>query len=151
MKKLMMLTIGAMFLVAGCEENKTAEKAPEAAPAATAQEAAAAPAMAPAPLSKKVEMKSVDWAKAKEMKAAGALYVDVRNPSELNEGYAPEAINIPLGVELKNRINELPKDKDLLIYCRSGRRSEAATKFLMDNGYERVYNVLGGFLAYPKD
>jgi rhodanese-related sulfurtransferase len=47
-------------------------------------------------------------------------------------------------------MGELAKDKDLLIYCRSGRRSDAATRILMEQGYDRVYNVLGGYLAYPK-
>jgi rhodanese-related sulfurtransferase len=83
------------------------------------------------------------------MNAAGAVFVDVRNPPELNEGYAPNAVNIPLP-ELKQRMGELAKDKDLLIYCRSGRRSDAATRILMEQGYDRVYNVLGGYLAYPK-
>ena len=94
-------------------------------------------------------VQSVDWDKAIEMNAAGAVYVDVRNPPELNEGFAPHAVNIPLG-ELKQRFGELSKDQDLLIYCRSGRRSGAATKFLMDQGYTRVYNIVGGYLAYPK-
>lgn len=84
-----------------------------------------------------------------EMNASGAMYLDVRNPDELNDGYAPHAVNIPLS-ELKYRLAEVPKDKDVLVYCRSGRRSEAATLILMRNGYDRAYNVLGGFLAYPK-
>ena len=83
------------------------------------------------------------------MYEAGAVYVDVRNPPELQDGFAPFAINIPLN-ELKRRMNELPKDKDLLVYCRSGRRSELATNALMKAGFDRAYNVLGGFLAYPK-
>ena len=94
-------------------------------------------------------MQSIDWEKALEMNKNGAIFVDVRNPPELNEGYAPNAVNVPLG-ELKDRLGELPKDKDLLIYCRSGRRSEAATRFLMNQGYDRGYNVLGGYLAFPQ-
>ena len=135
MKKLMLIAVSALFMMAGCEENKS-EKAADvktAAPAVAEQNA----------------IKSIDWNKALEMNAAGAVFVDVRNPPELNEGYAPNAVNIPLP-ELKQRVGELPKDKDLLIYCRSGRRSEAATRILMEQGYDRVYNVLGGYLAFPK-
>ena len=123
-------------------------------PEKTADVKTAAPVVnqtAPAaqPAAEQNVVKSVDWDKALEMNAAGAVFVDVRNPPELNEGYAPNAVNIPLP-ELKQRMGELAKDKDLLIYCRSGRRSDAATRILMEQGYDRVYNVLGGYLAYPK-
>ena len=145
MKKLMLIAASALFMITGCDENK-AEK--------TADVKTAAPVVnqtAPAaqPAAEQNVVKSVDWNKALEMNAAGAVFVDVRNPPELNEGYAPNAVNIPLP-ELKQRMGELAKDKDLLIYCRSGRRSDAATRILMEQGYDRVYNVLGGYLAYPK-
>ncbi|MCL4102378.1 Rhodanese-related sulfurtransferase [Fibrobacter sp. UWH9] len=146
MNKLMMFAFAGMFLMAGCNEQKAAEKAPEAAPVA---QPAPAPAQPAAPRNIVDEVKNIDWNKAMEMNASGAMYLDVRNPDELNDGYAPHAVNIPLS-ELKYRLAEVPKDKDVLVYCRSGRRSEAATLILMRNGYDRAYNVLGGFLAYPK-
>ncbi len=148
MKKLMILAVASMFIFAGCEEKKAEEVKVEAKP--VAEQPAAKPAPAPSDAAVRAGIQSVDWAKAIEMNANGGIYVDVRNAAELNEGYAPYAVNIPLG-ELRNRFGELPKDKDLLIYCRSGRRSEAASKFLMDQGYTRVYNVLGGFNAFPKN
>lgn len=146
MKKLMLIAVSALFMMAGCEENKS-EKAADvktAAPAVVNQTVSATQQVA-----EQNAIKSIDWNKALEMNAAGAVFVDVRNLPELNEGYAPNAVNIPLP-ELKLRVGELPKDKDLLIYCRSGRRSEAATRILMEQGYDRVYNVLGGYLAFPK-
>lgn len=146
MKRLMLIAVSALFMMAGCEENKS-EKAADvktAAPAVVNQTVSATQQVA-----EQNAIKSIDWNKALEMNAAGAVFVDVRNPPELNEGYAPNAVNIPLP-ELKHRVGELPKDKDLLIYCRSGRRSEAATRILMEQGYDRVYNVLGGYLAFPK-
>jgi rhodanese-related sulfurtransferase len=147
MKKLALFAVATMFMVAGCEEKKPEAVAEQ--PKPVAEQPAAKPAPAPSEIAIKAGLKSVDWEKAIEMNAAGAIYVDVRNPPELSDGFAPNAVNVPLG-ELRQRFGELPKDKDLLIYCRSGRRSEAATKFLMDQGYDRVYNVTGGFLAYPK-
>lgn len=96
-----------------------------------------------------VEVPSIDWAKALDMNKAGAQFLDVRNPDELREGYAPRTLRIPLP-ELRNRMGELPKDQDLLVYCRSGRRSEVAVKLLMNSGFTRVYNVQGGYLAYPQ-
>lgn len=148
MKKLMMIAVASMFIFAGCEEKKDAT-VEQAKPAPAAEQPFAKKAPAPSEVAVRAGVQSVDWDKAIEMNANGAIYVDVRNAPELNEGFAPHALNIPLS-ELKQRIGELPKDKDLLIYCRSGRRSEAASKYLMDQGYTRVYNVIGGFLAYPK-
>ena len=145
MKKLMLVAVASMMIFAACEGKKEEQAQVQPAPAAEQTAAKAAPAQE----SPQSTMQSIDWEKALEMNKNGAIFVDVRNPPELNEGYAPNAVNVPLG-ELKDRLGELPKDKDLLIYCRSGRRSEAATRFLMNQGYDRVYNVLGGYLAFPQ-
>lgn len=93
----MMFAFAGMFLMAGCNEQKAAEKAPEAAPVA---QPAPAPAQPAAPRNIVDEVKNIDWNKAMEMNASGAMYLDVRNPDELNDGYAPHAVNIPLS-ELK--------------------------------------------------
>jgi rhodanese-related sulfurtransferase len=145
MKKLMLLAVASLLVFAACEGKKEEQAQVQAQPAPVAEQAVAKQA----PAEERPAMQSIDWDKALEMNKNGAIFVDVRNPPELNEGYAPEAKNIPLG-ELKNRLAELPKDKDLLIYCRSGRRSEAATNYLLGQGYTRVYNVLGGYLAFPQ-
>ena len=84
------------------------------------------------------------------MQNAGAVLIDVRTPGEVAEGTAPGSINIPLQ-EAEQRLAEFPKDKDLLIFCRSGKRSMAVSNFLIQNGYERVFNVVGGFMAFPKN
>lgn len=145
MKKLMLLAVASLLVFAACEGKKDEQAQVQAQPAPVAEQAVAKQA----PAEERPAMQSIDWDKALEMNKNGAIFVDVRNPPELNEGYAPNAVNVPLG-ELKDRLGELPKDKDLLIYCRSGRRSEAATRFLMNQGYDRVYNVLGGYLAFPQ-
>ena len=145
MKKLMLLAVASLLVFAACEGKKDEQTQVQAQPAPVAEQAVAKQA----PAEERPAMQSIDWDKALEMNKNGAIFVDVRNPPELNEGYAPEAKNVPLG-ELKDRLAELPKDKDLLIYCRSGRRSEAATNYLLSQGYTRVYNVLGGYLAFPQ-
>lgn len=149
MKRLMMIAVASLLMFAGCEGKKEEQAQVQAQPAPAAEQPAAKKAATPSEVAVRAGVQSIDWDKAIEMNANGGIYVDVRNPPELKEGFAPYAVNIPLG-ELKQRFGELPKDKDLLVYCRSGRRSEAAVKFLMDQGYTRAYNVLGGFLAYPK-
>ena len=160
MKKLIGLAFCTAFLVAGCNETPKQEaatvekKAPATvaavAPATPAQSVEAAPAAeAAAAEAPKATITDIDWNKALEMSKAGAVLIDVRTPAEVAEGMAPGAINIPLQ-EIEQRLAEFPKDKDLLIYCRSGKRSMAASNFLIENGYDKVFNVVGGFLAFPK-
>ena len=151
MKKLIGLVICSAFMLCACNEAKAEKKveAPaKAAPAAPAQAKAAEPA--PAPEAPKAQITNIDWAKALEMQKAGGVLIDVRTPGEVAEGTAPGSINIPLQ-EAEQRLGEFPKDKDLLIFCRSGKRSMAVSNFLIQNGYERVFNVVGGFMAFPKN
>ncbi len=155
MKKMVGLAFCTAFLVAGCNETPKQETATveKKAPAAVAAVAPATPAQsveaAPAAEAPKATITDIDWNKALEMSKAGAMLIDVRTPAEVAEGMAPGAINIPLQ-EIEQRLSEFPKDKDLLIYCRSGKRSMAASNFLIENGYDKVFNVVGGFLAFPK-
>ena len=78
----------------------------------------------------------------------GALVVDVRTPGEWGEGHADESLLLPLN-ELPSRFGELPKDRALLMVCRSGGRSEQAALFLKAMGYERVFN-LGPWQRNPR-
>jgi rhodanese-related sulfurtransferase len=57
----------------------------------------------------------------------------------------PEAVNIPLP-ELKSRLGELPKDKEINVFCRSAQRSYYATRILLQNGF-KAKNVSGGMLS----
>lgn len=73
--------------------------------------------------------------------------VDVREPNEFQEGYITGAVNIPLG-QLSSNVDKISKDKPVVVYCRSGRRSVSAAKFLLEQGYEQVYNLKGGILDW---
>ena len=79
----------------------------------------------------------------------GALMVDVRRTDEVeNVTYdVANYLHIPLS-ELENRINEIPKNQEIVMVCRSGARSLRATYFLMNAGYENVYNMDGGILKW---
>jgi rhodanese-related sulfurtransferase len=75
--------------------------------------------------------------------------VDVREYHEADIADLPEhgQARIPTG-EFQERYQELDRAADLVIYCRSGRRSEWAAKILLQNGYERVANLKGGVLGW---
>ena len=79
----------------------------------------------------------------------GVLIIDVRNKFEVeNVNFdVPNYMNIPLN-ELEDRINEIPKDKEIVMVCRSGERSLKTTYFLMNAGYENVSNMDGGILKW---
>lgn len=84
---------------------------------------------------------SVDQAAARQ--SAGALMLDVRQPDEWNEAHIEGATLIPLG-ELQNRLSEVPKDREIVVYCRSGNRSQTGAEILAKAGYSGVTSMAGG-------
>jgi rhodanese-related sulfurtransferase len=76
------------------------------------------------------------------------LVVDVRQPEEFRTGHIIGAKLIPLG-ELGRRLNELPKDKEIVCVCASGSRSRSATKMLLGAGYNAI-NMNGGMLMWTR-
>ena len=77
----------------------------------------------------------------------GALIVDVREPNEFAQARVEGAVLLPLGY-LNTRFSELPRDRQLLMLCRTGSRSANATRFLNQQGYENAFNVSGGIVAW---
>jgi phage shock protein E len=69
-----------------------------------------------------------------------ATLLDVRTVQEFNEGHVPGAVNIPIQ-KLKERMNELPKDKPVVVYCRTGNRSATAKRLLDAAGFVRVIDL----------
>lgn len=72
--------------------------------------------------------------------------VDVREPDEWEEGHIEGATHIPLG-ELAQRLGELPRDRELIMVCRSGSRSGLACEYMESLGYD-VVNMTGGMTAW---
>jgi rhodanese-related sulfurtransferase len=91
----------------------------------------------------------VDVHEALRRQAAGALLVDVREPDEWAAGHANGAHHIPLG-ELAARQHELPRDREILLICRSGRRSSQAVGLLLQAGHPSPTNVAGGMQAWAR-
>jgi len=89
------------------------------------------------------DMPVADW---QELSRTDALVLDVREPEEFAAGHIPNAVNLPLS-QLRSRIGELPRERDLWLCCVVGQRAYYATRFLTQRGY-RVRNLSGGYTTY---
>lgn len=78
------------------------------------------------------------------------LVIDVREAAEYAFNHIPNAISIPLG-ELEERINELNKQDQIMVVCRTGNRSDLAAQKLVDKGFTRVINVVPGMSQWTGD
>ncbi len=77
-----------------------------------------------------------------------AYLLDVRDLDEFEEGHIEGAVNLPLN-DLRSRLAELPRDREIIVYCRVGLRGYYATRILLQHGF-RVKNLSGGFLSYEQ-
>lgn len=85
----------------------------------------------------------IDVNQAAQRRQAGAFMLDVRQPEEWQAIHIPDATLIPLG-ELQQRLNELPKDQEIVVYCRSGNRSLTGAQILQQAGFSNVTSMAGG-------
>jgi rhodanese-related sulfurtransferase len=90
---------------------------------------------------------AIDIHEAKKRVDNGALLVDVREQHEFDDVRIPGSILMPLST-FQQHFEELPKDKEIVMQCRSGARSGQTTEFLLNNGYTDVVNMAGGILAW---
>ena len=75
----------------------------------------------------------------------GEFLLDVRNPPELAAEKVEGVVNIPLP-ELRARLGELPRDREILVICRSAQRAYYATRILLQNGF-KARNLSGGMMS----
>ncbi len=73
--------------------------------------------------------------------------IDIRQPAELNSGIIPGAEALPMHI-IPLRINEFERDEKLVMVCRSGARSAQACMFMQQQGYDNVFNLRGGMIAW---
>jgi len=85
----------------------------------------------------------ISVSEAASMRDAGAFVLDVREPEEWNESHIPGATLIPLG-QLASRVNEVPKDQEIVVMCRSGNRSQEGRDILLQAGFTNVTSMAGG-------
>jgi len=125
-----LLVLAATLVVAGC--GGSAVPAPVA--AATGRQPAALPTEVPP-------------AEAARLRDAGAFVLDVREPAEWAEIHVLGATLFPLG-QLRGRLAEIPRDRQVVVYCRSGNRSAQARNILVGAGFPSVTSVAGGIRAW---
>ena len=78
-----------------------------------------------------------------------ALVVDVREPHEVAEVHVAGSLLVPMS-QIGQRLDELPRDRPLLVLCQVGGRSARVTGFLREQGFEDVANVAGGIDAWQR-
>lgn len=78
------------------------------------------------------------------------LILDVREPYEYQAGHLEEARHIPLQ-QLPRNVESLPRDREIVVYCKMGGRSANAQQFLLRHGFQRVKSLTGGMVAWKRD
>lgn len=83
---------------------------------------------------------------AAALNSAETLVLDVRNLGEYAGGHVPGSLHIPVD-ELRGRLSEVPREKTLLVHCKVGFRGHLAVRILKENGFDKVFNITGGYLS----
>jgi phage shock protein E len=98
------------------------------------------------------ETKNISSAQARALiaKDKKVLLLDVRTPEEYRQAHLHGSVLIPLG-ELEGRIQEVPRDRPLLVYCAVGARSASAAGLLSARGYREVYQMSDGLVGWYKN
>ncbi len=78
------------------------------------------------------------------------VIVDLREPELFSNSRVPNSINIPFE-EIQLRYTELPKDKEIVFVCHTGRMGVESGNLLLENGYNQVYNLDGGMAKWTGD
>ena len=90
---------------------------------------------------------TVEELKALQQRNEPFQLIDVREPHEYDEANLGATL-IPLG-NVKNEVEQIERDKTVVVHCRSGKRSAQAIQYLEQNhGFDNLYNLKGGILAY---
>jgi rhodanese-related sulfurtransferase len=91
---------------------------------------------------------SVDVHTVAQVKDRSDVFLlDVREQWEYDEGHIPGVTLIPMG-EIPSRLEEVPRDKQVIVTCRSGNRSGQVANFLRQNGFDNIHNMSGGIVDW---
>ena len=92
------------------------------------------------------DVQLAQWPELASLAGDSTVLLDVRNPDERAKGHIPGSIHIPLP-QLRARLGELPKDKEIVVHCQSGQRSYFACRILSQRGF-RVRNLTGSYRTW---
>lgn len=93
------------------------------------------------------KMSPIYWRQLKDTDINDITLIDVRTPDEFNLGAINGAINIPLD-NIRHHLNDIPKNKPIVLYCGVGLRGYLASNILRQNGFNDVRNLIGGLKTY---
>lgn len=93
------------------------------------------------------KMSPIYWRQLKDTDINDITLIDVRTPDEFNLGAINGAINIPLD-DIRHHLNDIPKNKPIILYCGVGLRGYLASNILRQNGFNDVRNLIGGLKTY---
>ncbi len=98
-----------------------------------------------------MSVREIDVERLHALRESGAshLLLDVREADEVRTAQVAGATHIPMG-EVATRLVELPKDRDIVVMCHHGGRSERVTQYLNDHGFPRAVNLTGGIDAWSR-
>ncbi|MDD2278196.1 MAG: FAD-dependent oxidoreductase [Bacteroidales bacterium] len=92
-------------------------------------------------------MKPYSWRDIESVDLTHTVLLDVRTKDEFELGAIPGAVNIPFD-EVRDRLDEIPQQKKIVVYCSVGPRGYVASRVLMQRGYNEVFNLIGGYKTY---
>jgi len=92
-------------------------------------------------------VKIIHWHEIRDLNLKDITLIDVRTPDEYALGSIEGSVNIDVD-QLRSRLDEIPKNKKVIVFCGTGLRSYFAARILMQNGYEDVQNLSGGYITY---
>lgn len=95
----------------------------------------------------KAKMKTIQATDLIGEDLSSTMLLDIRTQEEFMMGSIPNAINIPLD-EIRNRLDEIPHDKKVILFCAVGLRGYIASRILLQHGYTNIYNLSGGYKTY---
>lgn len=131
MKKLLFLLSASILALASCESKNesTAESTTET------------------PVAKVVNLSPGEF----QEKGTNGIILDVRTPGEVAQGKIPGSLAMDYyAPDFLTKVNELPKDKEIYLYCAVGARSEEAANLLIQQGFTKVYHLSGGIQAWAQ-
>lgn len=91
----------------------------------------------------------IHWNELEQLDPANSVLIDVRTPMEFGLGSIKGAVNLPVD-DLRERLDEVPQGKKIVVFCGTGHRSYFASRILAQKGFDEVYNLSGGFSTFEQ-